>query len=147
MPPTEATIPLTNDGNRIVKPSVTIVPKEANRRQAQSAVAEHETVPDASSTPTANENGNLPAGEQQQQHLSWLGRLSYHVSISIGQFFYRWVKHLFAFSLVHAMSCTIVLGGLFHLLSRVLPISFKSKRRIEVLFVLFVVFLCFFFVR
>ncbi|KXJ79597.1 hypothetical protein RP20_CCG000345 [Aedes albopictus] len=89
MPPTEATIPLTNDGNRIVKPSVTIVPKEANRRQAQSAVAEHETVPDASSTPTANENGNLPAGEQQQQHLSWLGRLSYHVSISIGQFFYR----------------------------------------------------------
>lgn len=147
MPPTEATIPLTNDGNRIVKPSVTIVPKEANRRQAQSAVAEHETVPDASSTPTANENGNLPAGEQQQQHLSWLGRLSYHVSISIGQFFYRWVKHLFAFSLVHAMSCTIVLGGLFHLSSQVPTFNFiQIETKVWSLFVLFIVFM-FFFVR
>lgn len=90
MPPTEATIPLT-DGNRIVKPPVTIVSKEANRRQ--SLMQEDATVPDAT---MPNENGKLSDEQQrqQQQHLSWLGRLSYHVSITIGQFFYRWVNHI-----------------------------------------------------
>lgn len=85
MPPTEATIPLT-DGNRIVKPPVTIVSKEVNRRQ--SLMQEDATVPDAT---MPNENGKLSDEQQrqQQQHLSWLGRLSYHVSITIGQFFYR----------------------------------------------------------
>ncbi|XP_062553950.1 patched domain-containing protein 3-like [Armigeres subalbatus] len=81
MPPTEATVPLT-DGIRTKRFPSVIASKEAN--QGESAT-EKATVLAAMAV---NENGKLPAGAKQQQ-LSCLGRLSYHVSLSIGQSFYR----------------------------------------------------------
>lgn len=80
MAPTEATVPLT-EGIRAKKAATIIstgTPTTAtsngfNRRG--SAMEE-----------AAVEDGKPPAGQPQ---LSCLGRLSYHVSIAIGQFFYR----------------------------------------------------------
>lgn len=78
MPPTEATIPQT-EGIRakksaaIIANGTTTTSYGSNRR---GSAIEEATV----------EDGKPPAGQPQ---LGCLGRLSYHVSIAIGQFFYR----------------------------------------------------------
>lgn len=79
MPPTEASVPLTENG-RYKMPSLV-------------------TTNGATANGTTNHNGRYrkpPAAEGEiekpssaYQQLNCLGKLSYHVSIAIGEFFYR----------------------------------------------------------
>ncbi|XP_065087008.1 NPC intracellular cholesterol transporter 1-like [Ochlerotatus camptorhynchus] len=85
MPPTEATVPLT-DGSR-GKKAATIISTGTTTAATTTTTLSNGSNRRGSATEGATvDDGKPPAGQHQ---LSCLGRLSYHVSIAIGQFFYR----------------------------------------------------------
>lgn len=84
MPPTEATVPLA-EPSRAKKPQIVAAGNGGTQNGANGDYRRK------SSTVPAGEELGASEGESAGNvaQLSWLGRLSYNVSIAIGQFFYR----------------------------------------------------------
>lgn len=89
MPPTEATVPLA-EPSRAKKPQIVAAGNGATQNGANGDYRRKSSTVPAGEELGASESES--AGNVAQ--LSWLGRLSYNVSIAIGQFFYRLGVHI-----------------------------------------------------
>ncbi|XP_055641683.1 protein patched homolog 3-like [Toxorhynchites rutilus septentrionalis] len=84
MPPTEASVPLTENGRY----------KMPNLASANGATANGTTNQNGRHRKPSAVEGEIEKPSSAYQQLNCLGKLSYHVSIAIGEFFYRLGHHI-----------------------------------------------------
>ncbi|XP_055603663.1 protein patched homolog 3-like [Uranotaenia lowii] len=92
MPPTEATVPLTENG-RSKKPSPRIV-AGSDENHHNGTNGDHNHRKPSMNGGETNGIGGQPDETSEPPKLGCLGRLSYNVSLAIGHFFYRLGRHI-----------------------------------------------------